>query len=48
MLSISERTLWSLMASGQIPHLRIGRLVRYSVADLRAWVDAQRIDESSP
>ena len=29
LLNISERSLWSLSNSGQIPCLRIGRLVRY-------------------
>ena len=39
MLSISPRTLWSLTASSQIPHVRIGRSVRYSVEGLQRWID---------
>lgn len=38
MLSISERKLWSLTASGEIPHIRIGRSVRYPVDELRKWI----------
>jgi excisionase family DNA binding protein len=42
-LSVSERTLWALTAPrGPIPAIRVGRSVRYSLADLRAWIDAQR------
>lgn len=41
MLSISPRTLWSLTSSRQIPHLRIGRAVRYRVGDLKNWVTAR-------
>lgn len=41
-LSISERTLWALTASGEIPCVRIGRSVRYSVDDLREWIDRQK------
>lgn len=40
LLSVSERTLWSIAAAGEIPRVRIGRAVRYRVADLRAYVDA--------
>lgn len=43
MLSISERTLWGLTASHEIPSLRIGRSVRYRVADLHNWVEQQML-----
>jgi len=36
-LSISERKLWELTNRREIPSLRIGRCVRYRVADLEAW-----------
>ena len=38
-LAISPRKLWGMTASGEIPHIRIGRCVRYPVDDLRAWID---------
>ncbi len=41
-LAISARKLWSLTASGEMPHLRIGRAVRYPVGDLRQWIDDQK------
>lgn len=41
-LSISPRKLWAITASGEIPHLKIGRSVRYSVDDLRAWIDGRK------
>jgi excisionase family DNA binding protein len=37
-LSISPRKLWSLTKSGEVPHLRVGRCVRYSPDELRAWI----------
>ena len=37
-LAISSRKLWSLTASGDIPHVRIGRAVRYSRLDLEEWI----------
>ena len=40
-LNISERTLWALSASGEIPKLKIGKSVRYSVADLKKWIAEQ-------
>jgi len=41
-LGISARKLWGLTASGDIPHIRIGRCVRYPVDDLRAWIEEQK------
>ncbi len=38
MLAICERTLFALTKSGDVPSVRIGRAVRYSVDDLRAWI----------
>jgi predicted DNA-binding transcriptional regulator AlpA len=44
LLACSERTLWGLTSPrGPIPSVKIGRRsVRYSVADLQAFVDAQK------
>lgn len=42
LLSISERKLWALQASGEIPVVRIGRAVRFAVRDLYEWIDAQK------
>lgn len=41
-LSISERKLWSLTASGEIGCVRIGRMVRYAVQDLHSFIEKQR------
>lgn len=38
-LGISRRTLWTLRNEGRIPHLRIGKCVRYSVEALKEWID---------
>ncbi len=41
LLSISPRTLWQLTKVGEIPSLKIGRSVRYRVADLDNWTQQQ-------
>ena len=41
-LQISERKLWSMKASGEIPHIRLGRSVRYPVSDLQRWIDERK------
>ena len=46
LLGISARTLWSLTAARQIPHLRIGRVLRYPVPDLLAWIEARKVRET--
>jgi excisionase family DNA binding protein len=38
-LSISPRTLWSLTKAGRVPHIKIGKLVRYSVDGLRKCIE---------
>ena len=38
-LQISERKLWGMKASGEIPHVLLGRSVRYPVADLQQWIE---------
>jgi excisionase family DNA binding protein len=39
-LAVSRRTLWSLTNAGLVPSLRIGRCVRYSIPDLKSWIEA--------
>jgi len=41
-LSISARTLWELTARGELQVVRVGRLVRFSPADLATFVAARR------
>ena len=38
-LGISERTLWTITQRGDLPHLKIGRLVRYSITDVQNWIE---------
>ncbi len=40
-LSISERTLWTLTNRREIPHLRLGRAILYPVDGLRSWLAGQ-------
>ena len=41
-LAISPRKLWGMTDSGEIPHVRVGRCVRYLLDDLQRWIDAQK------
>lgn len=38
-LGIGRRTLWSISNMGRLPCVRIGRLVRYQVEDLEAFIE---------
>jgi excisionase family DNA binding protein len=42
LLSISERTLWSMTKTGEISVVRIGRTVRYDPHDLRRWIETKK------
>ena len=41
-LQISERKLWSMKASGEIPHVLLGRSVRYDPRDLQRCIDERK------
>ena len=43
-LALSERTLWTMANTGQIPSVRQGRAVRYDPADLRAWIKRKKTE----
>ena len=38
LLGVSERMIYQLVARCRIPHLRVGRLLRFPVEDLAAWL----------
>ncbi len=38
-LGISARKLWSMTASGELPHIRLGRCVRYPIDGLQRLID---------
>ncbi len=42
LLSVSDRTLWTLSHNGRLPRVTIGRAVRYSVDDLQAFIAASK------
>ena len=42
-LGICERTLWALTKSGEIPHVRTGKVVLYPVAMLRSWLEQKAV-----
>ena len=41
-LAISPRKLWEMTKLNQIPHVRLGRCVRYSPVDLQRWIESLR------
>ena len=41
-LGVSERTLWTVKTTGGLPSIKIGGCVRYQLADLVEYINAQR------
>jgi excisionase family DNA binding protein len=41
-LAVSERTVKRLTARGELPHVRVGRSMRFVLKDLLAYVASQR------
>ena len=46
-LRVSERTLWTLTHSGELPAVRVGRSVRYDQNDLASWIESRKTCEAS-
>jgi predicted DNA-binding transcriptional regulator AlpA len=48
LLGISQRHLWALHSSGRLGPLpiRFGRAVRWNLAELQAWIDADAPERS--
>ena len=42
LLNISERTVFSLIKEGKLPSVKIGRCLRFSVADLETFIAQAR------
>ena len=38
---LCERTLFSLVKSGELPHLKIGRSLRFSVKEIEQWIESK-------
>jgi len=41
-LSIKRSTLYSMVESGELPHYRIGRLIRFERSEVDRWVESNR------
>ena len=41
-LGISQRKLWGMTDSREIPHVRLGRCLRYPVHELEQWIDENK------
>jgi excisionase family DNA binding protein len=47
-LSIKIKTLYAMVESGDIPHYRIGRLIRFKIEDVDLWMEAKKVTGSNP
>lgn len=43
-LSVSLRTIDSLLASGRLAHVRIGRAIRFDLADLDSFLTRHKVN----
>lgn len=41
LLKLSPRTVWQWAADGKLPHLHIGRCLRFPRRELEAWISEQ-------
>jgi excisionase family DNA binding protein len=47
-LNIKTKTLYAMVESGDIPHYRIGRLIRFKREDVDLWMEAKKVMGSNP
>ena len=43
-LNIKKSTVYSLLENGELPHYKIGRLIRCKRSDVDAWMESHRIE----
>lgn len=48
LLSVRPRTVYALVAERRIPFSKVGRLLRFDQAELRAWAAAQAKEDLRP
>ncbi len=46
-LSIGRTRTYALIASGELPSLKIGRSRRVALADLESWIEEQKKEQHS-
>lgn len=42
-LSVSPKSVRRLVASGRLPHYRLGRVLRFDPADVSRWLTARKV-----
>ncbi len=47
-LNVKTKTLYAMVESGDIPHYRIGRLIRFKREDVDLWMEAKKVLCSNP
>ncbi|MEM4721768.1 MAG: helix-turn-helix domain-containing protein [Candidatus Methanomethylicaceae archaeon] len=45
-LGVKRSTVYSLTERGELPHYRIGRLIRFKKEDIEDWMKGQRIEKT--
>jgi len=46
-LKIKIKTLYAMASAGEIPHYRIGRLLRFKKQDVDAWIETKKVTAPS-
>ena len=47
-LNIKNKTLYAMVESGDIPHYKIGRLIRFKREDVDLWMEAKKVNNRHP
>ncbi len=48
LLGVKKSTLYSLVEKGEIPHYRVGRLIRFERNDVDVWIEGHRRERIDP
>ena len=44
-LGVRPKTIYAWIHMRQIPHVKVGRLVKFDMADVNRWIEARKVSE---
>lgn len=47
-LNVKSKTLYAMVSANEIPHYRIGRLIRFKKDEIDTWIETKKVVQGDP